>query len=564
MALKLTKYSPIDMQKYLNHLSYLGFVYYDLNGLSFNSRKMQQEVSTLKQQVTDMIRECSGGVLHNGSKYNVEQLLTRYKGIPESMLLDRKTGKVSLEKNKLTRAYERGFAKEFISLYLYFTSVRAKSGLLASAVSKCDYSDVVSNDGAPLAKVTHNIKESANLRTYYNDFNHQQLSEEALKCMKAPKGYFLVMGDFEQSDLKITYNMTLRDAGNIDIMFRCKDSYEGISRVVEGDEFSQEKFKTERPLYKENTLATVYGAQSASSKEGARVVNNMKNYLSTLPVYNEFKSRIEKRIDTGLPVTVRTYFGNTISINAEKDSKGILDAALNAPSQTGTSEIVIACANAIMDKFTERGITEENGGIYLYLNRHDELIFLIKDEHLAHCDIFQECQDILVDDWMPLRIEFSYSDNYIIPNEYIDRLCKSCYKDLESIDVQSLIDNAKDSEFFIPCEDTLRLCVGVAREEGRSVLSFYNLDSENITYHEVGSSDKNDLVNAVCKIIGSKKTELFKNDVTAVLVYTDLLLHDQSIMSGLPIVFKINYNDAIYRKAQMAAEYKLKELNGDI
>ena len=545
MALKLTKYSPIDMQKYLDHLSYLGFIYYDLNGLSFTSRKMQQQVNTLKQQVTDMVRECSGGALHNGTKYNFEQLLLRYKGVPDSMLRDRKTGNISLEQNKLTRAYERGFAQEFISLYSYFTSVRAKSGLLASAVSKCDYSDVTSNDGAQLAKVTHNIKESANLRTYYSDFNHQQLSEEALKSMKA-------------------YNMTLRDASNIDVMFRCKDSYEGISKVVEGDEFSSEKFKIERPLYKENTLATVYGAQSASSKEGTRVVNNMKNYLNTLPVYNEFKHRIEKRIDTGLPVSVRTYFGNTITINSEKNAKGILDAALNAPSQTGTSEIVIACANAIMDRFAERGITQENGGIYLYLNRHDELIFLIKDEHLAHCDIFQDCQDILVDDWMPLRIEFSYSDNYIIPNEYIDRLCKSCYKDLEPIDVQSLIDTAKDSEFFIPCEDTLRLCIGVSRGNGRSVLSFYNLDSEKMTYHEVGSVDKNDLVSAVCKIIGSKKNDLLNNDITAVLVYTDLLLQDQSVMSGLPIVFKVNYNDSIYRKAQMAADYKLKELDGEV
>ena len=88
------------MQKYLDHLSYLGFIYYDLNGLSFTSRKMQQQVNTLKQQVTDMVRECSGGALHNGTKYNFEQLLLRYKGVPDSMLRDRKTGNISLEQNK--------------------------------------------------------------------------------------------------------------------------------------------------------------------------------------------------------------------------------------------------------------------------------------------------------------------------------------------------------------------------------------------------------------------------------------------------------------------------------
>jgi len=564
LALRLTKYSPIDMQKYLNHLRYLGYIYYDLDGLSASSRKMQQEVSTLKYLVTSMIQECSGGTLHTFSRYNIEQLLTRFKGVPESMLTDRKTGKISLDKNKLTRAYERGFAKEFISLYSYFTSVRAKSGLLASAVSKCDYTGKVANDGSELYKVTHNINESANLRTYYYDFNHQQLSKEALRAMKAPKGYFLVMGDFAQSDLKITYNMTLKDPRNVDIMYKCADSYEGISRVVEGDEFSLEKFAEERPLYKENTLATVYGAQSASSKEGNRIVHNMRAYLDTLPVYNEFKNRIEKRIETGLPVSVRSYFGNSVSINFEKDSKGILDAALNAPSQTGTSEIVIACANAIMDKFAEVGITEENGGIYLYLNRHDELIFLIKEDYITHCNIFQECQDILVDDWMPLRIEFSYSDNYIVPNEQIDRLCKSSYKKLEPIDVQDLINKAKSSKFFIPCEDTLRICIGVAKGEKSSVVSFYNIDSEKVTYHEIGSTDPNDIVNGVCMIISAKKKELIANDVTAVLAYTDLLLEDKSVMSGVPIVFKTNFNDSIYRRAKMAADHKLKEMNGDV
>lgn len=560
MALYLTKYSPIDFDKYLYHLRYLGYVYYDINSLRYESKIMKRQVDTMKYLVTLNMSQGSGGAIHTFSRYNIENFLIKYRNVPESMLWNKKTNSISIDQKHLSRVYEKGFAQEFISLYSDFTSLRSKSGLLASAVESCSPTDVVSYNGETLGKVTHNIKTTANLRTYYNDFNHQQLSKNALVAMKAPKGYTLVKGDFAQSDLKIAYNMTLKDRTNIDIMYKYPDSYEGMARVVEGSTFDREMFLEERQLYKANTLGPVYGALSAPTREASRIVNNMREYLSTLPVYNEFKTRIKKRVETGLPVTVKSYFGNSVLIDNLKDPKGILDAALNAPVQTGTSEIVIACANVIMDKFAEYGITEENGGIYLYLNRHDELIFMINNDYVNYSYIFQECEDILVDDWMPLKIEFSYSDNYAIPNEQLDSLFKSYYKDLPPININSLIEKAKSSEYFIPCDDTLRLCVGVETRGERSVVAFYNMDSEKYTFNEIASNSPDEILKGISLIIGGKKKELLSRDITSVLVYTDLVLSDSSVMAGIPIVFKTGVDDSSYRKSKYAAREKFDEM----
>lgn len=559
--LRLTKDSPIDMYKYLEHLSYLGYIYYDMNELDYTSRKNTQELGTLKYLIVQLMKECSGGVVQDDSRYSIIQFLTKHQGVPDSFLIDRKTGDYSIAQKKLTKIYERGYAREFINLYSDFSSKRSKAGLLNSAVSACKESDKVDYSGKPLYKVTHNINENGTLRTYYRDFNHQQLSKDALRAMKAPAGYTLVKGDFAQSDLKIVYNMMLKDPSNLDIMYNYPDSYEGISRVVEGPMFNKEKFLEERHLYKQNTLAPIYGAESSESFEGQRIVNNINDYLKTLSVYSEFKKRIEKRIETGLPVYVRTYFGNEVPIDSTNRSpKDVMHAALNAPVQTGTSEIVIACANAIMDKFAENGITEENGGIYLYLNRHDELIFMINNDYVNYSWIFQECEDILVDDWMPLKIEFSYSDNYIVPNDNLDRLCKSSYKRKEPINISELITKAKSSEFFIPCDDTLRLALGCVVGKDKSVVSLLNVDKNTYKVMDIDTTDLNEIVKYVLLKIGGKKAELLKDDVTSVIVYTDLVLQDVSFNAGLPVLFKTKFNDSMYRQAKMLADKRLKEL----
>jgi len=567
--LRLNKYSEIDFDEYVRHLEHLGFLYYEYDSMSFVQRKMEQEIFTISDLVYRTMLECTAGKVIGTSRNNVIRFLTGFMGVPESLLYSQKRDSdsgetittLSIDEKHLSKVYDKGYAKEFIDYYLSLKSKIAKNGYIKSCMSQFQDSGGIKNSkGNVLYKVTHSISQNATLRTYYKQFSHQQLAREALVSIGVPDGYTIVKGDFAQSDLKIVYNMLLRDKSNIDIMYNCEDSYEGIARICEGSEFNIEKFKEERHLYKENTLAPVYGAESAVTTDAQKIVNNVNSMLQTLPVYNEFKNRIKRKVECGLPVYVTTYFGNKIEIESTfKGSKEVIDAALNAPAQAGTSEIIAACANAIMRRFAKHGITADNGGIYLYLNRHDELVFLLNNKYLEYSWIFQDTEDILVDDWMPLKIEFSFSDNYAIDNPVIDNLCKSYYKEMEPLNVKQLIEKGRNCEFFIPCEDTLVLYCGTYSEGDRTVICFVNKDTDKVTYKEVNTSNADQLVKSIVQMMSEVRMDLFDKDITSVCIYTTLVVEDTSISKGIPVVFKRDFEDDMYRRVHELAHEKFNE-----
>lgn len=567
--LKLSKHDKVDREKYHKHLGYLGYIYYDLDELISMNSVFEQRCSSLRYLLNQTARECSGGNIYIADTKGVRDFLIRHRNVPEYLLQKKDKGvmKPSIASTVLTNVKEKGYDSEFIDMWILFRSMTQKNGYIKTAMHECEECDAVTEDGRRLYKITHNFSENNTFRTYYSDYNHQQLPKECTVALKAPKGYTLVKGDFAQSDLKIAYNMLLRDPSNYDVMYNCKDSYEGFARMMEGPDFSLERFKRERDVYKQNSLAPLYGGSKSNTVEGQRVRQNVSDYLETIPSYVTFKNRLDKRLNTGLPVTVRTYFGNEILIqNFEKNKNALLNEALNAPMQGGTSEVVIHLGNAIMDRFKEKGITEENGGIYLYLNRHDELVFLVKNEYMEYSYIFQECEDVIIDDWMPLKIAFSFSDNYWIPNERIDNMFKAYYKEPEMINVPALIEKARKSKVFIPCDDTLSLVAGYCKNStaNKTVLCFLNTDSGKVTYHEVGSVDTNDIIESIIAIINSKAIDLINRNVTAAIVYTDLLYQDKIIGARMPISFKKGFDSGLFLKAMSLAESKANEVMSNV
>lgn len=563
--LRLSRNSVIDFEKYKRHLSYLGFIYYDMDYISKRLTVMQEQLDTMRYLLNVYVRECSGDVILNADNTGVRKFLINYRSVPENLLYTRVKGeyKPSISKEVLSRVRDMGYAVDFIDLYLDFTSLRTKTGLVRSVLYKCRESDTTSQDGSALYKVTHRFQENGTMRTYYNDFNHQQLDKDDLKALKAPKGYTLVTGDFAQSDFKIAYNMLLRDPSNIDTMFRYKDSYEAIARVLEGPNFSKEKFKEDRNVYKKCSLAPLYGAKSASTIKEKNITNMMGEYYNTLKPYKTFKNNIQKRMKLGLPIVIRTYFGTEVMVNTYgKQAANVLNSYLSAPCQTGTSEVVIACANSIMDKFAEYGITEENGGIYLAYNKHDELMFYLKNEHLQYSWIFQDNQNIVVDGWMPLQIEFSFSDIYGVPNDEIDKTFKSMYKEETPLNVDELIAEAEKADFFIPCEGVLEIAIGhyFDYDNGRTIIAMIDLATDSVVYNEIMSVDPEKVVQSIILLINRNAENLKRNNITASIVYSTLMNVDKTFGGEVIVGFKCNYDNGLFNRANKLVSDKFRSL----
>lgn len=562
--LRLSKNSKVDFDKYLERLSYLGYIYYNLDKIEYPISRLKLLKSSLSDYIYRFLLEASGGSIVGIQRSSVKNYLLNVAKVPESLLtvVNRKDGNnyttISIDAEHLTAAKDRGFACEFVDMWLEYTSLTSQIGLIEGLMSLMSDSVTKKNSiGQTLYGVSYNISYSDAFRTYYKNFAHQQVPKQFLSSLDAPAGYTMVKGDFGQSDLKIVYNMLLKDKSNIDTMFRFPDSYEGMARLTEGSNFSLETFKKDRDLYKQNTLSPIYGGTSASTAQAQKIIDNVNRYLENLPVYQDYKKRIQKKIDCGLPVVLNTYFGNSIEIvDFDRNSKKIMDKALNTPAQAGTSEVVIMCANSILDKFEEYGITPENGGVYLYLNRHDELVFLLNNEYLEYSWIFQENEDILIEGWMPLRIEFSFTDNYLIDNPEIDRLAKTYYKTSEPINIDKLIESALKSEYFIPCEDTKVYYIGIYSDGGSSCVVFLNENKDVEMAKLVNSDNKDVLLGSIVNIIGEKHLELLQQNCTSVCVYTTMVTDDISVSKGLPIILKSNFSDAIYRTAIKEAKLR--------
>lgn len=561
-----------DYESYLGELSKLGFIYYDKEDLVEMKRKADNSLMGLKSYTHLLMRECTGGDLVLADRASMIKYLTDHLNVPEHLLT--KTSKdsygdtkytVSVDAKTMAKVQSKGYKSDLIDHYLEITSGKIKNGLIGTAIKSCIPSDKVSHDGAPLYKVFHNITPNETLRTYYSDFNHQQLGHN-VTAMKSPSDYIMVKGDFAQSDLKIAYNMLLRDKSNIDLFYKTPDSYKAVAKEVEDDEFSEESFKENRPVYKVYTLAPLYGGVDSVDEESKFVIDGVVSWLETLPVYVEFRNRIQKRIDCNLPVNVKSYFGNVITRYPSTNKRGksdndVMNQCLNAPIQTGTSEIVTFCGNSIMKQFKELGVTSEDGGVYCYLNRHDELVFLLHKDHIDKSYVFQQNENILVDDWMPLRIEFEFTTSYTERNEEIDNLCKSYYKEPEVIDVQSLIEQGKSGNYYIPCEDTLELNIGVHRGEGSSIICMENEKSGRITYLEINTTDTSEILDAITSNVTSKSDDLFRNDVTAVHIRTSIIVTGYDVFTTMPIVFNPQIVEADFRRLTHMAREKYEEIN---
>lgn len=565
--LKLSRDSDVDFDKYINRLSYLGYVYYNFDKIIYPKSRLELLKSSLSKYISNFLLESSGGRVIGIKRDSIIRYLLEIAKVPQSLLLEKKKDSYghmketySINASHLQSVRDKGYAKELVEIYLKYTSLVSVIGLVDGIMKYKNDSNTLTNaKGDVLYGIGHTIKFSDNFRTYYSQFAHQQMPKDFLEALDAPSGYTMVKGDFAQSDLKIVYNMLLKDKSNVETMFRYEDSYEGMARLVEDNNFSLENFKESRDLYKQNTLSPIYGGTSASTEKAQKIIDNINKYLMDLPVYQEFKKRIAKKMDCGLPVILNTYFGNKIEVkDSFNNRKKIMDRALNIPAQAGTSEVVALCANSIMDTFEEHGITQENGGIYLYLNRHDELIFLIKNEYLEYSWIFQENEDIIIDGWMPLKIEFSFSDNYSVENLEVDRLCKSYYKELEPINIDKLIEDALESEYFIPCEDTKVYYIGTYSDDGRTSIAFMNEEMNVEFCREVNTENKDLILGAIIKIVGDEALNLKDNNCTSACIFTTLVMNEMSVSKGIPIIIKPNFSDGIYRSCINEAKLRFR------
>lgn len=416
----------------------------------------------------------TGGKLRFLNTPSIYTYLTAFEGCPEHYFNVRGRTNISLDTKKvLSKLVANNYAPEFLHYYMDYKSYNSKANKLLSVLA-CDEVVGKNKAGKSLYKLPYNVNVQQNLRFNYKDIDViGQIPKDYTYAYSAPEGYCLAWGDFAQSDWRIAYNLFIRNPENDKIMNQCDDKYEALARIIaknSGQEFNLENFKKMRPVYKVNTLATIYGTRSSLIQEDNAFIRMFTKFLMDSPKYVEYVERIKDKVKLGLGVTVTSYFGYEQIISPAYES-AMVNKCLNTPVQTCTSEIMIMTVNKILRMFYELGYTKDD--IRVFMCRHDEPIFIMKEHVLKDAWIFKEFESIYVDDWTPLKLDFNYGYSYKRPDEELESIAaKSISDNMDKIHFVTAEENLQND--FMPVTATLKLQVKCESVDGLNIVTIFN------------------------------------------------------------------------------------------
>lgn len=552
--ISLVKGQKPNVDLYLEELKKYGKIHYSKEELRKYVDHYELLTSSYRQYLSRYLNISTNNHIRALKRDYILMYFKEVLGVPQGLLRDNKKKTDSISADILEPLIGKGYDDFFIEKFIEHGSIKSRAGTLSKYLNEGQDNGFKSLDGDTLIDRGYSVDLEPSLRTYYRNHNPQSFPKNCLSSMKAPKGYVMVRGDFEQSDLKLVINMLLLDKSNIDIFLRYKDSYEALARLVEGHSFSLDRFKEERDDYKAYALGAVYGKSDGRTARQKDIVKKISTYAMSCPGYAEFKRRILDQVRNGYDVRLDTFFGSEILVNRTMKPKehDMINYCLNFVPQRGTSEVVTHTVNVVMDKLRQVGVTSDNGGIYYYLNRHDEPIWLLKEEHLDKAYIFEECEDILVEGWIPLRIKFDACDCYSDEEgNRADEIFKSYYRGKEELDIEELKTKILKSNIkFIPTKNVFEITI-VHKFDGydKTVLVF-NPTNNKFPYKKivVGETDKSKLLNFVIMKTNELITE-YKQEDSIIVVNTVLADVPMSYMAQTLVRITNAFSNIKYSEA---------------
>lgn len=313
----------------------------------------------------------------------------------------------------------------FLENYQHMKRLGTLVGSGRNIFSRAEESQEVNRTGEPLRKVRFTYTRSQNNRYYTKNENIQAMGKEYLSCIQPPAGYVLVSADGSQADFREACEMLFLDNPEFAEFYHAEptDKYKAIAKFIKarlGIPFDEEEYKESRKIYKELTLSTIYGKKdfSKSNLKNTSEAYELIKFIESSPKFKEYSTLIKNAIDFRTEVMATDIFGHVTvwpanAINVEEEVR-------NSPIQATTSAIVILWSMAIIDKFRSLGFTKDDFGILF--NRHDEMVFYMKESLMEYSWIFKECSEVAIDDWDKLEFNPLFSYSYYTEDEDLRKL----------------------------------------------------------------------------------------------------------------------------------------------
>ncbi len=551
---KFYKGTSIDFDKYEQYLRYRPYIVFDREKMLKTLQYEKCHADTFASLAIDTMIYKSNGSCAELSKNAILTYLIQHESCPERYFYNHKTESASLDAKKvLSKLVNNGHAEEFLQDYMAYKSLVAKNGKISGIINTNTQDAGFNKDEIKLTKLFFEVNQQKNFRYNYKNSDIIAIPKEYNDCISVEDGYFLAWGDFGQSDFRIAYNLFMRSPENDLIMNAYEDKYEALARMVasfEGQVFDYDKFKEERQLYKRLTLATVYGTRDSIIASEQPFIKRLTDFLYKCEKYVEYEKRIKDRIDLNLPVLVDSYFGNMQSISGKYRAVDLLNDALNAPVQTGTSEIVALTTMQILEEFYKLGYTPED--ISIYYVRHDEPVFRVHKRVLKDAWIFNQFNQILIDDWTPLKMDFNFGYYYKQADAVLEESIHKIYEDnldkIEQIPVGNTIND------FYPAPPICTITITkMQTPDNKIIYGLYMPDKDAVQYNLLQSIDVNEN-DYVLSIIDKLEPMIYEKGYRGIRILTDFLEAGESFVGQSYVGLKF-INDNSLSKVKTLVRY---------
>ena len=593
----------VDSDLYNTRLNEIGHIYMDMISLGIYAQQQACLAETYYRLCKQFINQHSLVGYDSMDKQAIIDYLVKAERVSRESFRAKNVIGESIDKTKvLTPLRKNGYAPDFFDLYFQYVSSKSRNSNMSQFYDRNKNREVVEGYSCDLAKVPFTARVEVNLRCYYSSEDIIGIPKDISQVVQAPEGYVLAWGDFAQSDARIAFNTLLKDEATLPIVEQFPDDiYAGFARLVSNyslkslearlvsakqyaeayakntgqvpddssvkrleeeihnfQPFTEFSSKSERELYKLNSLRTLYGTRTDSVRADREFISKFAAVLMNCPRYKEYWDDVSFRASFGLPLAVKCYMGHVEYVPAF-DGKRISETlfkCLNYPVQGGSSEMIILTVNRLLDTFYSLGYGPED--VRIYYTRHDEPVFILKESVMKDSWIFKDFEYLQVDDWFPLQMDFSFGRKYTNVDVDLMEKYEDSWKRNESR--IGIVSTGNHKEYW-PLQKILVLGADVIDlGENSKIVSVYEEKNNLVDVFSVTSEGTPQQV--LFSVVNKFLEAIHQRGYRQVVIYNELQLNsvDESGAINVVRVFKSNKATTSFRASIIARSSKAKLL----
>lgn len=528
--LNLYSTDKLDVERYYALLTEKGFIYVNVEKLHDDVTFMGSRVSSLASTAIRHMQVTQKKMVSDLSDVNVYDYLVDGCGVNPSSLRAKNVRGWSIDEKRLSRLSDRKMVADFLEIYQAYKSSKTKKGIIAGIRDRAQPTEERSPSGARLGKVFFQVEPRQNLRYYYKKESIVQIPRAMSGCVTVPEGYFLTWGDFASADMIAALNCYLIDTDRDREIaaLHGKDGYAMFAHLISefyGEPFDKEAFLENRAAYKLYALKTIYGNTYGATEEESLFIKRAIPYLNSKPRYVKYRETVKRAYEAGLPIEVESYFGHTQFLDrtaANSTLTEVTDKALNTPIQTHTSERIIALVLSVVGDFERLGY-RYGEDFWVYYIRHDEPLFLFKNEMLKDVWVLKDNAEVQVDDGIVQYVDWVFGYEYKSADAKMQETVEKIYE-ANKARMRKPAPRAR-AEKYLPVKDTLVIGVAMRSFGDDLVVAIYVENDNSVAYKKyqgLGDSPSGGRLDVLQEVLLRRLQKGKVPRLGTVLVYNDL------------------------------------------